>query len=280
MQDETNILDEQSFEFIVALAYRESGLTLAPEKKRMVQSRLQHRLQALSLPDFGSYSALLQSDRGVSERRKFISALTTNVSHFFREPHHFDLLSGEIISLYLPILRAGGRMRIWSAGCANGQEALSIAMSMLNRAPELSELDVRILATDIDPEVIAFAQNGFYPERMLNGVPKPMLDRYFTPISDDSALGFSASSWLKSMISYKELNLLGSWPMRGSFDVIFCRNVVIYFDGPTQLRLWHRFHNLLSPDGILLIGHSERIAGPEEFGFRAKSATCYERSQK
>ena len=268
-------LDPASFRAIADLAYRESGLTLVEEKSSMIRSRLRHRLRDLGLSSFTAYSDLLRSEAGQAERRHLISALTTNVSHFFRENHHFDTLVQEFENR-LPALRAGGAMRIWSAGCSNGQEALSAAISLLEHTPDAAKLDIRILATVIDPEVVQFARNGICPERFMRGVPEGMMTKYFVKDhSDDTEPHYKVRPILSDMIRVNELNLLSAWPMTKRFDVIFCRNEVIYFDATTQSRLWPRFREALSPDGILFLGHSERISEPGTFGFECTGPTTY-----
>lgn len=268
-------LDTASFRAIAALAYRESGLTLVEEKSSMIQSRLRHRLRDLGMADFPSYCALIESEEGSTERQHLISALTTNVSHFFREEHHFNTLKTEV-DRCLPRLRAGGSMRIWSAGCSNGQEALSAAMTLTEHVPDIANLDVRILGTDIDPEVIRFARQAVYPQRLLGGVSKGLLSKYFEQVEGPTAgAHFTARNDLKNMIRYNELNLLSRWPMKKKFDVILCRNVVIYFDLKTQEDLWPHFHATLASDGVLFLGHSERIADPAKFGFSCTGPTTY-----
>lgn len=270
-----SILDAGSFDAIADLAYRESGLILVPEKATMVQSRLRHRLQALGLQDFAEYSAFVNSNSGVDERKNLICALTTNVSHFFRENHHFDDLCA-LVKKEMTKLRAGGRFRIWSAGCSNGQEPLSAAMTLLDAFPELSSLDFRILATDIDEQVIKLARSGTYSSSILSGLSDEMKSRFF---DDTSTSGrgeqFTAKPAVLSLIRHNELNLLGRWPMKQQFDVIFCRNVVIYFDLVTQEALWPRFRKALTPGGKLYLGHSERIADPEAHGFSIDGPTTY-----
>lgn len=268
-------LGPDSFRAIAELAYRESGLTLVEEKSPMIQSRLRHRLRDLGLTDFAAYCALIQSDEGQSERRHLISALTTNVSHFFRENHHFQALKQEV-DRCLPCLRSGGSMRIWSAGCSNGQEALSAAITLLEYAPEIASYDLRILATDIDPQVVRFARIGTYSDRQMAGVPPALLEKYFekSEVSLKETY-YTARPSLLGIIRFNELNLLSKWPMRKRFDVIFCRNVVIYFDLATQERLWPGFHRYMAADGVLFLGHSERIAQPEKFGFGCTGPTTY-----
>ena len=267
-------LDPESFRAIAKLAYRESGLTLVEEKSRMIQSRLRPRLRELGLQDFAQYSAFVSSDAGSDERKQLISALTTNVTHFFRENHHYKTLA-EVMDARLDDLRKGARMRIWSAGCSNGQEAYSAAMTLLERCPDARQLDLRILATDIDPQVVSFARRGTYAARLMNGVSELLRGRYFDRETCGAEDVFTAKAELKSLIHFNELNLLAPWPMRGSFDVIFCRNVVIYFDAATQTGLWPRFHKALRADGRLFLGHSERIAAPETLGFYSDGPTSY-----
>lgn len=268
-------LDAASFRAIAALAYRESGLTLIEEKTPMIQSRLRHRLRDLGLVDFPSYCALIESDQGLDERQHLISALTTNVSHFFREDHHFETLKSEL-DRCLPKLRAGGQMRIWSAGCSNGQEALSAAITLMEHLPGIADLGVRILATDIDPKVVRFAREGVYPQRLLGGVPAGLIDKYFQQVeAATDEPHFCAHQRLRSMIRINELNLLAPWPMKKRFEVIFCRNVVIYFDIATQETLWPKFHAALAPEGVLFLGHSERISDPARFGFICTGPTTY-----
>lgn len=268
-------LDSASFHAIADLAYRESGLTLVEEKASMIQSRLRHRLRALKISDFPSYCTLVNSDEGLDERQHLISALTTNVSHFFRENHHFETLCAQLDAA-LPRLRAGGQMRIWSAGSSNGQEALSTAMVLLEHAPDIAKLDLRILGTDIDTEVIGFSRQGIYPERLMGGVSDALRAKYFIKHGTTQAdAAYEAGPALTNLIRYNTLNLLADWPMKRQFDVIFCRNVVIYFDLKTQRGLWPRFRKALTPDGVLFLGHSERIADPASFGFICTNPTTY-----
>lgn len=268
-------IDSKSFDAISKLAYRESGLQLVVEKSSMIQSRLRHRLKASGMNCFQEYADFVCSDRGFSERRHMISALTTNVSHFFREQHHFEILAKQILPRAINSAQKGNRIRIWSAGCSNGQEAYSIAMTILENYPEALNLDIKILATDIDPKVVLFGENGEYPERLISGVPAQLLKKYFVTDNSNSERLYVAKPDLKSLVYFKELNLLSNWPMKHLVDVIFCRNVVIYFDFETQNRLWPRFRQQLSENGQLFLGHSERITDPGVFGFISDGPTAY-----
>lgn len=273
--DKFGELDSDSFQAIARLTYDSCGIQLVEEKRSMIQSRLRHRLSALGLHEFASYSRFVCSEQGRDERRHMISALTTNVSHFYRERHHFDTLRDEIIPKLARKLRQGHRARIWSAGCSNGQEPYSIAMDLLEALPEVATLDFRILATDIDPKVVRFAQEGRYPERMLEGVPPDRRAKYFTKPLTPGDDQFCIKAPVKNLIRFRELNLLGNWPIKQRFDVIFCRNVVIYFDAGTQNSLWPRFRDALDPEGYLFLGHSERIADMETAKFFIAGTTTY-----
>jgi len=266
-------LSKSAFEAIAALAHRDFGLRIVPEKMTMVQSRLRHRLRALNLQDFEAYSTLVCSAQGADERRCMISALTTNVSHFFREPHHFDILSQTVLPDLKKRIQSGGRIRIWSAGCSNGQEPYSIAMHLLRAEPLLAQADFKILATDIDPKVIAHAQAGIYTGHQTTGVCED-LKAEFLQSGDDT---FTMTQTVRKHVRFRELNLLADWPMQHRFDAIFCRNVVIYFDHDTQERLWPRFHGSMNADGTLFLGHSERISPPARFGFKTIGTTAYKK---
>ena len=270
------VLDPAAFAQISAIAYREAGLAIAPGKAAMVHTRLARRLRALALTSYQDYCALIASDAGAGERREMISALTTNVSHFFREAHHFDRLRDEIAPGLHARLKAGGRVRIWSAGCSNGQEPYSIAMTLLAGGEIGAGADLRVLATDIDPKVIAFARRGLYDERMMAGLPADLRTRFFARAADGD--GWLVSDRLKGLVRFRELNLLDPWPMRGRFDVIFCRNVVIYFDTPTQEKLWRGFAEVLNPQGWLFLGHSERLSDDGGALFAGMGLTAYRRT--
>lgn len=275
LQLQTVDLDPESFRAIADLAYRESGLILSQEKAAMIQSRLRKRLQTLQMSDFPTYSRFVQSDDGTSERGHLISALTTNVSHFFREKHHYDILCQEVVEAKLEHLRQGGRLRIWSAGCSNGQEACSTAISMLEKAPEIARYDVRILATDIDANVVRFAREGVYSDHDVAAVPETLKDKYFEHQSGSGQIRYLTKPVVRDMIQFNQLNLLAPWPMKRAFDVIFCRNVVIYFDVETQEKLWPRFRNQLGIGGRLFLGHSERISDPGAHKFEISGPTTY-----
>lgn len=232
-----------------------AGIVISEGKASMVQSRLAKRLRALGLPDYRSYLDHLQSPEGAEESGRMLSALTTNVTSFFRENHHFQQLRTEVLPPLIARARAGGRVRIWSAGCSSGQEPYSIAMLLCDLAEDAPTLDIRILATDIDPEMTALGRAARYPAPLAGAIPPAYAQRF---LSLDGA-GVVLHHALRNLVSFRELNLHSAWPMRGAFDVIFCRNVAIYFDKISQGALWSRFEAALAPEGWLFLGHSERL---------------------
>lgn len=259
------------FRNLAGLLYGMAGIELADIKAPLVYSRLAKRLRALGLSRFRDYYALLRDPKSEAERSAFLSALTTNVTRFFREPHHFDALRRQIEGQLAPAARAGARVRLWSAGCSLGHEPYSMAMVLLEALPEAAELDVRILATDIDPQVVRRAAAGRYRSEDLSPLAPAMRERWTRTVGDEREI----SAEVKALVRFGVLNLHAPWPMSGPFDVIFCRNVAIYFDAPTQARLWERMAAILTPEGRLYIGHSERAETPM---LRTEGLTIYRRA--
>lgn len=253
------VLSEAEFRRIAAILHADSGIHLPEGKNTLVYSRLAKRLRALGLESFRDYCNLVSSDEGKDERRHMLSALTTNHTRFFREPHHFTDLARHLRERWVPQARAGGRVRIWSAGCSSGEEPYTIALTVLSVFPDADRYDFRILATDIDPVILGKARAGLYAADTVRDVPVALREK-FTERQPDGRVAMGAA--LRKLITFNELNLMGAWPMKGRFDAIFCRNVAIYFEEETQERLWTRFTSLLTPDGRLFVGHSERAADP------------------
>ena len=263
-------MTENDFATIARLLYEDAGIYLADTKATFVYSRLSKRLRSLGLQSFKDYCALVQDRSQTSERMTMLASLTTNVTHFFREMHHFDYLREVLLPPILAEAKRGGRVRIWSAGCSIGHEPYSIAMTILQVMPNAAEYDVRILASDIDPNVVATGRAGVYAAGALESVPVDLRRKWFRPSADGGGRGQDATTEmiyevadpLRDLVAFRELNLNGEWPMRGQFDAIFCRNVTIYFDQPTREKVWKRFTERLLPSGVLFIGHSERVTGP------------------
>ena len=248
---------------IATMIYSDAGIALNETKASLVYSRLSKRLRQIGLASFKDYCALVSSSGGAAERREMLSFLTTNFTRFFRENHHFEHLRNEVLPGLLARAKAGGRVRIWSAGCSDGQEPYSIALTVLGMAPNAATMDIRILATDIDPKIIAQAKAGIYDSQSIETVDAAMRKQWFTQTPE--------KRWQVS----DQLNLMAQWPFRGPFDVIFCRNVVIYFDEQTQAKIWVRYADLLPPGGHLYIGHSERLSGEGKDRFDNTAITTY-----
>ncbi|MDX8348588.1 protein-glutamate O-methyltransferase [Cognatiyoonia sp. IB215446] len=265
-------LSQADFERIAQVAKSGWGLNLDKSKRPLIKSRLNKRLRALALPDFTTYCALIEAN-DKHEIGHFITALTTNVTSFYREVHHFEYLENAVIPDLMARAKRGERVRLWSAGCSSGQEPYSLAGSLLNFDKEACSYDLKILATDIDALVLDKAKRGVYGQDDCT-FPSPSHEsRVLKRPAGDSHRQVCEA--LQSLISFRHLNLVDHWPISGKFDVIMCRNVAIYFDKPTQARLWSRFSQCLQPDAYLFIGHSERIADPEEIGFCVAGTTTY-----
>lgn len=274
-------VDRQSleeFDILARVAKQDAGLVIPREKAPMVFARLTRRLRALGMSDRSEYCRLIESKEGQAERRELISALTTNVTGFFRENHHFETLANEVMPPLVERARSGGRVRIWSAGCSSGPEPYSAAMIVLEQLPEAPRLDVKILATDIDPAVLRVARAGCFSSTLLEPVSLERRNRFFGRSNNGSSSAeYQVNEDVRSLVSFRELNLLGQWPMKGTFDAIFCRNVVIYFDKKTQSMLWPRFGDACAPGGFFFLGHSERLDETNATDFRSCGTTTYRR---
>ncbi|MFY0617116.1 MULTISPECIES: CheR family methyltransferase [unclassified Shimia] len=258
---EEGTISDADFARIAELVREMMGIDLQPHKRTMVASRLSKRLRATGYDAVGDYIDFMLSPQGNDEQTRFVSAYTTNMTRFNREGHHFEHLANEVLPNLMAKARSGKRVRIWSAGCSSGEEPYGLAFSVLDACPEAGDLDVKILATDIDTEILANAKRGVYPASSSSGLPNGQGDKYF--VAHEGAKDrLSVCDKARNLISFRRLNLHGDWPFKGKFDIIMCRNVAIYFDGPTQSRLWGRFGEQLCQDGLLFLGHSEGI-GPE-----------------
>lgn len=250
------------------MLYQHSGIKLNDSKKDMVYSRLARRLRACGLKSFQDYLAWVEDDQG-DEWEAFINSLTTNLTAFFREPHHFPLLKEHVLSLRKrPI-------RLWCSASSTGEEAYTMAMTMVD-AFDSYKPPVEIIATDIDTHVLGKAQAGIYPLERVEKLPKETLKRFFLKGSGSNIGYVQVRKELRDMISFHPLNLLdASWPISGTFDVIFCRNVMIYFDKDTQYGILKRFAPMLEPHGLLFAGHSESLHHAADF-FKLRGQTVYE----
>lgn len=248
------VMTKQNFEQIRKIAYRITGINLTEQKENMIYGRLARRLRKLGLTHFNDYcDLLLQEDS--PEVNEFVNAITTNLTAFFRENHHFEYLKGTLIPSLMVKNASTKRIRIWSAGCSTGEEPHTIAM-VLSSIATLKNWDVKILATDLDSNVVEKAKSGIYPSERSDSIPGDY-HKFVQRAKDDESVRIRDS--VRSLITFKQLNLLHDWPMKGRFDLIFCRNVVIYFDAATQRKLFDRYANILVPEGHLFIGHSENL---------------------
>lgn len=269
-------LTPQDLKRIATLLKTDAGIQIPEGKISLVQARLSRRLRTVNLSSYADYCDLVESADGYTEREEMLYALTTNVTKFFREPHHFEDLRKRILPPLLDQARKGKPVRIWSAGCSSGEEPYSIAMTILKSAPAAADWDIRVLATDIDKRVLMKARSGRY-----HGVPGDLFKKY----AADSALNaidsheIKLSEAVRSMVTFNQLNLHADWPMRRNFDVIFCRNVVIYFQKEDENKIWSRMSSLLNPGGVIMVGHSERIPLDKISNMSLDGITTYRKSK-
>lgn len=263
--------EERDFRRVCELIYQRAGIALSDSKRELVYGRLARRLRALRQPSFGAYLALLE-DESAEEWEHFTNALTTNLTSFFREKHHFDMLRE-----HLEAHRGEGPIRVWSSAASTGEEPYSIAMTVAQTLRRASD-DVRILATDIDTHVLERGSRGVYPLERIEALPDALRKRFFLRGTGAHEGQVRVRDELRRMIRFRQLNLLDAqWPMSEPFEVIFCRNVLIYFDKDTQRRLLRHMAQYIRPGGLLLIGHSESLNTDREL-FEPLGRTAYRRS--
>ncbi len=270
------ILTDSDFHFISQFVYERVGIVLNAEKRTMVHTRLVRRLRLLNLKTFKEYCDLLAGDKNDQELPHLINSITTNLTRFFREEHHFDHLRNDVLIPFARRMNESAstykRLRIWSAGCSTGEEPYSIALTMLEVIPNLIQCDARVLATDVDTNVIACGKSGHYKGN--HGISNDLLRKHCY-VNDDKSIEMNES--LKKLVHFKQLNLISNWPIQGKFQVIFCRNVVIYFDKKTQEILFDRLADVLVDGGWLYIGHSETLHQICDDRFRLIGRTIYQK---
>lgn len=249
---------DANFERIRQFVTDNTGIVLTEKKKDMVYGRLSKRIRKGGFGGFDGFIAALD-DGNEDEQDFMINAITTNLTAFFRENHHFDYLANTLIPELVEKKSHSKKIRIWSAGCSTGEEPYSIAITLKEFLPDFDSWDIKILATDLDANVVAHGKAGIYREDRITGLPEDRIDRWFKKGSGDNSEMVKVHPALQKMITFKRLNLLHEWPMKGSFDLMFCRNVVIYFDKDTQRVLFDRYADLLAAQGHLFIGHSETL---------------------
>jgi chemotaxis protein methyltransferase CheR len=253
------IFTDADFNSLRQLVKEVSGITLADSKRELVYGRLSRRLRHLGMESFVDYRALLASEEGAAEIGEFTNAVTTNLTSFFRENHHFDYLRDHFLLPRASSASANKRIRIWCSAASTGEEPYSIAMTVADAIPDWERWDIRILATDLDTDVLAQCESGSYKEERVKGMPRARVDKYFTRTGSSADVRYQVKPDLARMITFKQLNLMHALPMKGPLDVIFCRNVIIYFDKDTQRTLFQKMTSLQRPGDLLFLGHSESL---------------------
>jgi chemotaxis protein methyltransferase CheR len=266
-------LTASDYAALSAMVHRETGILLPDSKRELVRSRLAKRLRMRDLTCFADYLKIVGSDP--DERAAAMDALTTNHTSFFREAHHFDHFEKEVRPVLVRRAASGERIRLWSSACSSGEEPYSMAMTLLggdrHQAASIAASDTIILATDLSPTVLQHARAAVYPAAATAVVPRPLASAWLATRDGQSQV----DPLCAGIVHYRELNLMADWPIRGRFEVIFCRNVMIYFDEPTKARLQERLVERLVPGGYLYIGHSERLIGPAAARCRPIGQTIY-----
>ncbi|MCH2058451.1 MAG: protein-glutamate O-methyltransferase CheR [Thalassotalea sp.] len=258
-RDKAYQLSSQDFKFVCDYVYDAAGIVLGESKREMLYRRLSRVIRERDLSSFTEYCQILRK-HPEREQTYFINAVTTNLTSFYREKHHFEYLQNYEFPKLLTQNLASKRVRIWSSASSTGEEPYSLAITTYEAFKSLlSQWDVKILATDIDSNVIATAKAGVYDKTRIEGIPGQIRKRFFQQGTGNNRDKFKVVSSARDLITFKTLNLLHEWPMKGPFDVIFCRNVLIYFDKETQLYLFERYYNMLKPGGLLMLGHSESL---------------------
>ncbi len=248
---------EKDFEQLRELVYRHTGIRMADNRRDLIYGRLSRRLRALGLTSFSDYCRYIEEGDDPEELEAFRNAVTTNLTAFFRESHHFDYLANELLPQLSRQKRVERRLRIWSAGCSSGEEPYTIAMVLHEALPDVHGWDARILATDLDSAILQKAREGVYDIQAIQRALGPRLKRWFLRGTGPFKGKARVKKELRELIDFQKMNLMEPWPWKEPFDAIFCRNVLIYFDKPTQQKLFDRFASFLPLQGHLFIGHSE-----------------------
>lgn len=279
MEDITTLkLNDAEFSSIQKMVLENTGISLSSSKKELVKRRFTPRLKALGLVSFSAYIKYVKSNFE-NEITNFSNSITTNLTSFFREKHHYDYLRETAIPVILKRNKLSKKLRIWSAGCSTGQEAYCLAMTLRNSIPDFDRWDVKILATDLDEKCLNTAREGVYAAEGFDKVSETLMGQYFDEeegiVNHTKKKLLRANSELKKMITFNKLNLMNSWPMKGKFDVIFCRNVFIYFDRDVQYGLVKRYSELQNSGSYLCLGHSETVADPASVSYKLMGKTLY-----
>jgi len=268
-QDEK--ISRRSLMIISQIAFNVSGIILNEKKKDLICSRLNKRLRANNLSGFEEYCTLIQES--TDERLQMASALTTNVTSFYREKHHFYYLSKLIENQFFEKIQSGEEFRVWSSACSSGEEAYSAAMTASKILMSLPCAKVKILGTDIDNNMLERSRSGIYSLEEKKYIPSEIFNKFCLEQKNQ----FTFKKEISDRLRFKSLNLIAEWPFHSKFHAIFCRNVAIYFDKVTREKLWSRLAQRLHVGGELYIGHSERISNPNMLGLRSVGLNSYKR---
>jgi len=267
---------DKDFDCLRQLVGKKTGIVLSDAKKDMVYSRLARRLRQLRLDSFATYCALIEDEAAnADEMVQLTNAITTNLTSFFREGHHFDFFRDKVLPELQQKNAGDKRIRIWSSACSTGEEAYSIAIALRQGMPDLRGWDARILATDLDTNVLEKAERAVYKDERIEGLSLDVRKHCFLKGRNGQGGLVKVRHELRDLITIRQLNLMHAWPFRGPFDVVFCRNVVIYFNQDTQRRLIDRIAEHMSPGGYLFMGHSETLHNISD-RFRLIGKTIYQ----
>ncbi len=254
-------ISDAQYQKLAKLVYSLCGINLGDSKKELLKARLAKRLRATGYKDVRQYIAALGDDPGGQELVDFLDVITTNKTDFFREPAHFDFLSQTVLTSLGRLCGSSGDLRIWSAASSTGEEPYTIAITLLENAGLLGRRQVQLLASDISTQVLQTGKNGIYAMERVAGIPRPILTRHFQRGQRRWQGYVRVRPELRSMVEFRRINLMEPFSFEHRFHVIFCRNVMIYFDKQTQENLVNKFHQQLEPGGYLLVGHSESLTG-------------------
>lgn len=257
------VLSEDEFRLVSDLVYQHCGINLHDGKRELVRARLAKRLRTLNIRSFSEYIQYAVNDPTGNEFTALIDSLSTNLTSFFRETQHFDFLYQTFYPSLIRRKKESGRLRIraWSAGCSSGEEPYTIAITLLDALQGQGHWDVKVLATDISTKVLALAKAGRYDARRVEPLTPQQKQKYLVPVRRNGQTEYEMARSVRDLVLFGHLNLMEDWPIRPPVDFIFCRNLMIYFDKPTQQKLVNRFWNLLDAGGILFTGHSESLTG-------------------
>jgi chemotaxis protein methyltransferase CheR len=271
-------LSDGDYKKVTQIVHELAGIHLNEGKRELVVARLGKRIRQLGLNTVGQYLKYVREERTQDELVTMLDALSTNLTSFWRESQHFDYLVSERLPKIVERAKRHDdwRIRIWSAGCSSGEEPYGLAMLLMHNLENFDRYDVKILATDLSTKVLGIARGAVYSAERVKTIPQAIRAKYVTDSKTSYGMQYKVRPEVTRNVSFARLNLMGSWPMKGPMDFIFCRNVMIYFDKPTQARLVSRFHDLLRPGGLLFVGHSESLTGVDH-GFRYVKPTIYEK---